>query len=108
MTARNDENAMPAGGAERPDADLERRARARVLARNVYWGVLLLWLGASVFMVLLWWMTTPDGYFWPMWPILGMGLGALSWGFSIMARSPFRARRSQVEREMQRMREEEL
>ena len=25
-------------------------------------------------LVVIWWLTTPDGYFWPLWPLLGLGL----------------------------------
>jgi len=32
------------------------------------WGVL------AVFFVLIWLFTTPTGYFWPIWPILGIGV----------------------------------
>jgi len=32
------------------------------------WGVL------SAFFVLIWLLTTPTGYFWPVWPILGIGV----------------------------------
>jgi len=36
-----------------------------------------------VFLILIWLFTTPGGYFWPVWPALGMGLAlAIHAGFT--------------------------
>jgi 2TM domain len=40
---------------------------------NRYLGV---WSGVSILLLLIWFFTSPGGYFWPLWPILGMGIGA--------------------------------
>ena len=40
---------------------------------NNYLGV---WAGVSIMLLLIWFFTSPGSYFWPMWPILGMGIGA--------------------------------
>ena len=40
---------------------------------NRYLGV---WAGVSLLLLTIWFFTMPGGYFWPMWPILGMGIGA--------------------------------
>lgn len=71
---------------------LERRARALVIARNVYKAVVLLWGIVSIGMVLIWQLTTPGGYFWPVWPILGMSVAAVIWGLAIYGKGPFQVR----------------
>jgi hypothetical protein len=40
---------------------------------NRYLGI---WAGVSLLLLTIWFLTMPGGYFWPMWPIFGMGIGA--------------------------------
>lgn len=86
------------------DKTLERRAHGIVIAKNVYKAVVALWVIAAAGMLLIWWLATPGGYFWPVWPILGMSVSALVWGLAIYGKAPFRVRQDQVEREMTRLR----
>ncbi|MDO5645918.1 MAG: hypothetical protein Q4G21_09585 [Dermabacter sp.] len=83
---------------------LERRARATVISRTVYKGVVTLWVVSAAGMLAIWWLTTPGGYFWVIWPVLGMSTAALIWGLAIYGKPPFRVRRDQVEREVARLR----
>lgn len=87
------------------DSDLERRARTIVIARSVYKAVLVVWAVALAGMLMIWWWTTPDGYFWPVWPALGMSVAALLWGLALYGRFGFRVREDQVAREVERQRE---
>lgn len=86
------------------EQSLERRARAIVIAKNVYKAVTLLWVFVAAGMLLIWWLTTPGGYFWPVWPVLGMGVAALVWGLAIYGKAPFRVRQEQLDRELARLR----
>ena len=36
---------------------------------------LVLWLVLCALFVALWLVTSPAGYFWPVWPTLGVGIG---------------------------------
>ena len=50
----------------------ERRpAQGWELAWRIHRGI---WGVLSIFFVVLWLLTTPGGYFWPIWPILGIGV----------------------------------
>lgn len=89
------------------EEQLERRARGLVIAKTVYKSVMALWVLALAGMVLIWALTTPDGYFWPVWPALGMSVGALAWGLALYARPLFRIRQDAVEREMERLRRDQ-
>lgn len=54
--------------------------RSRGLAREWGQGLLAHVTGYAVVMALLlgvWLLTTPGGYFWPVWPMLGWGIGLL-------------------------------
>lgn len=86
------------------DQILEQRARAIVVAKNVYKGVVTLWAIAAVVMVLVWWLTTPGGYFWPVWPIIGIVVAAVIWGLATYGKPPFRVSQAQVDREKARLR----
>ena len=48
----------------------QRRNELRDLRAN-----LVSYLLVNTFLVLVWLVTTPGGYFWPIWPLLGWGLG---------------------------------
>jgi hypothetical protein len=34
------------------------------------------------FLVVIWLLTSPGGYFWPIWPMLGWGIGLASHGLA--------------------------
>jgi hypothetical protein len=50
--------------------------RKRLKKQQEFQKFLGVWGGVSVLLIIIWLLSTPGGYFWPMWPILGMGLGA--------------------------------
>lgn len=39
---------------------------------------LIVTLAVNAILVGIWWLTTPTGYFWPMWVMFGMGIGVMS------------------------------
>lgn len=49
----------------------EAAARAAARARRTLPGHVASWLGLAALLVGIWLLTTPGGYFWPVWPILG-------------------------------------
>jgi hypothetical protein len=87
------------------DEEIEQRARAIVIARTVYEAVLVVWLIAIAAMLLIWWLTTPNGYFWPVWPILGLAVAAVVWGLALYRKFPFRIQEDKVAREVKRLRD---
>ena len=60
--------------AERPPQ--RGRARAKVLGARIHAGA---YLWASLAMIVIW-LATGAGYFWPVWPMLGWGIGVVSHG----------------------------
>jgi hypothetical protein len=38
---------------------------------------LIVTIAVNAVLVGVWWMTTPTGYFWPMWVLFGMGIGVM-------------------------------
>ena len=67
----------------------EAAERAREQARRALPGHLLRWLALVALLVAIWALTTPGGYFWPVWPALGTGSCLL--GQVAAARRPVRS-----------------
>jgi hypothetical protein len=61
----------------RAEDELRTIARRRLKARKDFIDYLLIWGAVSLLLTAIWFFTSPTGYFWPIWPILGMGIGAL-------------------------------
>ena len=38
---------------------------------------LIVTLAVNAILIVIWWFTTPTGYFWPMWVMFGMGIGVM-------------------------------
>ena len=59
------------------DADLLNLARKRVRAWFAFKLHLSLAIIINVFLIMVYMLTDRGGYFWPIWPMLGMGVGAV-------------------------------
>jgi hypothetical protein len=59
------------------DQDLRDFARKRLKKQQEFKQYLGVWVGVSILVTGIWFLTSPDGFFWPMWVIFGMGVGAL-------------------------------
>lgn len=59
------------------DEQLRALATKRLKARSDFYQFLLIWLGVSVLVTVIWAATNFGGYFWPGWVIGGMGVAAL-------------------------------
>jgi len=56
---------------------VEAAARERAEARRDLPGHAVRWLALVALLVAIWALTTPGGYFWPVWPALGTGWSLL-------------------------------
>ena len=56
--------------------ELRNLARKRLKARRDFWNYCGVWLGVTIIVTAVWLLTDPGGYFWPIWPIGGMGIAA--------------------------------
>lgn len=59
------------------ETDLREQARKRLKAKRHFWEYLAIWIVVSVVLTVIWLLSSHDGYFWPVWPIAGMGIAAL-------------------------------
>jgi hypothetical protein len=58
--------------------DEERRKAAvkRLKEKRDFWGHVIAYILVNGLLVVIWWVTSDGaGHFWPMWPLLGWGIG---------------------------------
>jgi uncharacterized membrane protein len=58
------------------DQDLRNFARKRLKQQQEFKQFLGVWAFVSALTSGIWFLTTPESSFWPIWPILGMGAAA--------------------------------
>ncbi|WP_198412158.1 2TM domain-containing protein [Mycetocola zhujimingii] len=85
------------------DIDIRRQARRNIVARRIFTAIVAIWVIASLAMVLIWTLTTPDGYFWPIWPILGWAVAVIVAAIAVFGGRLFAIRDARVESEMARL-----
>lgn len=61
---------------------LREAAISSLKRKQAFWNYLWIWLAVSAAVVIIWWFSTPGGYFWPVWPILGMAIAVPILGYA--------------------------
>jgi hypothetical protein len=59
------------------DTELRERAIKRLKKRRDFRGHLLIYTLVNAFLVVIWAVTSPGGFFWPIFPIVGWGIGVI-------------------------------
>lgn len=59
------------------ESELRERAIKQLKKRRDFHGHVLIYLMVNAFLVVIWAMTMPDGFFWPVFPIVGWGIGVV-------------------------------
>ena len=59
------------------DLALRERAVKRLKKRRDFYGHILVYLLVNVFLVVIWAVTSPGGFFWPVFPLVGWGIGVV-------------------------------
>lgn len=81
------------------DAELRDRALKRLKKRRDFHGHLLVYIMFNAFLVILWAMTMPDGFFWPVIPIVLWGIGVVMNAWDVYFAEDFDE--DQIEREIE-------
>ena len=71
----------------------------RIKGKREFWGHLAVYLVVNAGLIVIWAMTS-GGYFWPVWPILGWGIGVAAHAASVYA-GPSEISEAQIDRELQ-------
>ena len=81
---------------------LRERAIKRLKKRRDFSGHLLVYVLVNAFLVVIWAMTDPDGFFWPVFPIVGWGIGVVLNAWDVYRSDEFDE--EQIHREIERLR----
>jgi hypothetical protein len=83
------------------DTALRDVAVSKLKARRGLQAHVLAYVLVNGFLVLLWWTVTGAGFFWPVFPLFGWGIGLVFNAWDVLSPEPSRAR---IEAEMERLR----
>ena len=83
------------------DAELRDRAMKQLKKRRDFRGHLLVYLLVNGFLVVIWALTNPQGFFWPVFPLVGWGIGVVMNAWDVYGAQDFSE--EQIHRQMQRM-----
>jgi fatty acid desaturase len=81
---------------------LRTRALERIQKKREFASHLIAYVLVNAFLVVLWATVAGGGFFWPMFPLIGWGIGLFFHGWDVYQREPSEAR---IRREMDRLRE---
>jgi 2TM domain len=80
---------------------LRERAIKRLKKRRDFAGHLLVYALVNTFIVLIWFMSGSNGFFWPVFPIVGWGIGVVMNAWDVYRNDEFDE--VQIRREMDRL-----
>jgi hypothetical protein len=83
------------------DDELRERAIIRLKKRHDFYGHLLIFLLVNGFLVLIWAMTSDGGFFWPVFPIVGWGIGVVMNAWDVYVGEDFDE--EQIQREIEHL-----
>ncbi|GIF45331.1 2TM domain-containing protein [Actinoplanes xinjiangensis] len=91
---------MPGAPAASPPGDLRQTAVERLRKRRELQTHLLAFTLVNLFLITIWFLTTPGGFFWPMFPLFGWGIGIAfhAWDVLIGAEPSEGAIRAEMDR----------
>lgn len=83
-----------------PSGDLRQAAVEKLRKRRELQAHVLAYLMVNAFLVGIWWLTSPGGFFWPMFPMFGWGIGVVfhAWDVLIGSEPSEEAIRAEVDR----------
>jgi hypothetical protein len=86
------------------DDDIRKQAMRRLKAKRDFWTFIGVWAAVTALLVAIWFFSSgPDTYFWPLWPILGMGIAALFVGLDAYGPGRRFITESDIDAEVRRM-----
>jgi len=77
------------------------RAVKRLRKRRDFYGHLVVYAVVNSFLVAIWAVTTPHGFFWPVFPMLGWGIGVVLNAWDVYRKDTFSE--GQIQREIEHL-----
>jgi predicted membrane channel-forming protein YqfA (hemolysin III family) len=86
-----------------PSTNLHKLARERLEKKRDFKTHVFIYVLVNAALVGIWAIATPDALFWPIFPILGWGIGVAANAWDVFMRKPITD--AEIEREEQQLRE---
>jgi hypothetical protein len=83
------------------DDVLRERALRHLKKRRDFYGHLIVYVLVNTFLVVIWALTDPHGFFWPIFPLVGWGIGVVMNAWDVFRPEEFDE--EQIRREMDRL-----
>ncbi|HSE09625.1 MAG TPA: 2TM domain-containing protein [Nocardioidaceae bacterium] len=83
------------------ETELRARALKRLKKRRDFRAHLLVYTLVNAFLVVIWAVSTPGGFFWPIFPIVGWGIGVVMNAWDVYFAEDFSE--EDIDREIQHM-----
>ena len=84
------------------DKDLRDQAVERLKKRRDFRTHIIMYVLVNAFLVVIWAVTSAPGLFWPIFPILGWGIGVAANAWDVYGRKPISE--DEIRREQERLR----
>jgi hypothetical protein len=68
------------------EVDVRKAAVERLEQKREFWGHLFVYFAVNALLVIVWATTDGGGYFWPVWPMAGWGIGIAVHAFETFRR----------------------
>ena len=86
------------------DEELRQRALQRIRKKGEFRSHLTSYVLVNAALVVIWALTNAGGYFWPIWPILGWGVGIGFHAWETYGQRSEGPTEDQIQREMDKLR----
>jgi hypothetical protein len=83
------------------ESDLRKQAITRLKKKRDFKTHLFIFVAVNALLVVIWAVTNSDGFFWPIFPILGWGIGLAANAWDVYGRRPIGE--DEIRREMDRL-----
>lgn len=84
------------------NGSLRDQAISNLKAKRGFWNYVFIAIGLSIVMVVIW-ALSGMGYFWPVWPIAGMGIGVVFSAISTFGPGRTGPTEDQIQSEMRKL-----
>ena len=85
------------------DQEIRAIAKKQLNKQRDFKQYLWIWAGVSLLLTSIWFLVSPEEYFWPVWAILGMGIGAFFTGIDAYSKGSRAITEAQIDAEVKRL-----
>jgi hypothetical protein len=90
-------------GSARTEEELREQAVQRLKKKRDFRSHIFMYVAVNLFLVGIWAVTGTDNFFWPIFPILGWGIGVAANAWDVYGRKPITE--DEIRREADRLRD---